>query len=412
MTRCQGSMACGFHCETEKRDTGINIHALGKDKMGERKSTVLVIVPSLGIGGRERIAVNTVLAFERLGYHPILIIFQRRESEYPFQGEIINIHVPSSESKAGKFISQMKRSLKILRLRKKYDAKYSYSLGEAANISNALSGVTHHGKTIVAIHGFEELKNHPVQRLIFFKADRVVCIAQDMRHHLLSLFPQLKNVVVIENGYSLAAMEHKSNEVSRFPRLVTMGRLTHVKGFDRLIRSMTMIRHRIPDTTLTIMGSGKLEDELRALAQQLELENAVNFIGYAAEPFDILQKHDIYLLTSYAEGFPNALIEALNCGLPIVAADCRSGPREILSAAYTPEPVRGIEHEKYGVLVEDSADGFEERFAEAVLQLWNNKNEMAYYRETAPQRARDFSLERYQEKLKKLLDDCGYESTQ
>ena len=185
-----------------------------------------------------------------------------------------------------------------------------------------------------------------------------------------------------------------------------------VQAVERLIKSVASLRTRIPDTQLTLIGDGEQKAMLSALARQLGIEESVHFAGFQADPFPWLREADIYALTSFAEGFPNALIEALNCGLPIVAADCRSGPREILSAAYTPEPVRGIKHEKYGVLVEESADGFEERFAEAVLQLWNNKKEMAYYRETAPQRAKDYSLEHYQEKLKKLLDDCENESAQ
>ena len=217
-------------------------------------------------------------------------------------------------------------------------------------------------------------------------------------------FPELKNTLVIENGYSLLPEEPQAAASSTL-HLVTMCRLAPVKGYDRLIRSMALIRIHIPDSVLTIIGKGKQESELKELAQRLGLGDAVVFSGFLADPFPALRNNHIFVLTSYMEGFPNALIEALNCGLPVVAADCRSGPREILSGVYTPEPVRGIRQEKYGVLVDASSDGFEDRFAQAVIQLWTDKQKMAYYRKNGFLRAEDFSLPRYQEKLEKLLQD-------
>lgn len=372
---------------------------------GDSRGTVLVISPSIGIGGREKIAINTVRSFESLGYRTVLVFFQRRDTEYPFHGESINLDVPASNNTLGRIIAQIRRTARLLRLRRQYNVKCVFSLGEAANISNVLSGFAHRGKTLIAVHGSGEVKKNWFSKFIFSKADRVVCIAQDMRHQLLSLYPDLRHVTVIENGYDLAPVEQTEKETTSSLRLVTMGRLTRVKGFDRLIGSMKIISDSIPNAILTIIGGGELESELKELTARLGLENAVVFQGYLSDPFPVLQAQDIYALTSLEEGFPNALIEALNCGLPIVATDCPTGPREILSAHYTPENVHGIQHEKYGVLVENSPDAFEERFAQAVIQLWNNKEEMETYRLTAPERAKEFSLEKYQEKLGNLINE-------
>ncbi len=373
--------------------------------MKDQRQTILVISPSLGIGGRERIAINTVKCFENLGYHAILVIFQNRDVEYPFDGEWINLHVPTRKSIAGKIIAQIRRSCKLLHLRKKYYAQYVYSLGDASNITNVLSGLTHYGKSLISLHVSGEVNDSIISRFIFSRAYRVICIAQDMRHCLLTLYPQLKNSRVIENGYELPYLAEKGARSSPSLHLVTMGRLMYQKGLDRLIDAMAIILRRIPDAVLTIIGKGELENDLKNHCEQLGLRNSIKFLGYLSDPFPVLQSHDIYAMTSHTEGFPNALIEALNCGLPIVAADCRTGPREILSDHYTPELVHDIKFEKYGVLVDNSPEGFAERFAEAVIQLWNNKDEMKHYEEIAPKRAKDFSLERYQEKVEKLLNE-------
>ena len=376
--------------------------------MADQKS-ILVISPSLGIGGRERIAINTVRCLEGLGYRAILVLLQRRDVEYPFSGERIDLDVPARQGFFGKIVAQIQRSRKVFRLRKQYDISFVYSLGEAANLTNVLSGLTRRGKTIIAVHGFGEIRKGFLNRFIFSRADRVICISQDMEHHLLSLYPGCKQVTVIENGYELVDVEKKTRMPSASLRLVTMGRLDKIKGFERLIQSVAILQKTIPDISLTIIGEGEERMGLTKTARQLNLEQAIQFAGYLEHPFSALQEQDIYVLTSYSEGFPNALIEAMHCGLPIVATDCRSGPREILSETYVPEPVQGIRFEKYGVLVDSRPEGFEERFAQAVIRLWQDRERMLYYREIGPQRAKEFSLERYQAKLKQLLEEFDHE---
>ena len=372
------------------------------------RKTILVVSPGIGIGGRERIALNTVRSFEELGYRAVLVVFRKCETEYDYDGERIDLDEPPREGTAGKVRTQFARARKLRRLRKEYRPECVYSLGEAANLSNVLSGIGATGKTVVSLHGFAELGTGPLHRFVFRKADRVVCVAQEMQYRLKQLVPGLENTVVIENGYDLP--EDGGGTAGRPGnggpmRIAAMGRLNEVKGFDRLITSFSIIRHAVPDAVLTIIGKGAREEKLKSLAAGLGLGDAVCFAGFVPDPVTVLRQQNLFALTSYEEGFPNALIEAMSCGLPVVASDCTTGPREILSETYSPDPVRGIRTEKYGVLVENSDEGFEGRFSGAVLDLWNDPDRRAEYAGACPRRAGDFSLEHYREKLKELLDD-------
>ena len=165
----------------------------------ERK-TILVVSPSLGTGGREKIALNTVRCFEQLGYRAVLVVFRRCETEYPFDGERVDLDEPPRTGTAGRIRAQLARARKLRCLRQRYRAECVYSLGEAANIANVLSGRSGGGKTVISLHGNAELRTGFVPGWVYRHADRVVCVAQDMQYRLKQLYPGLDNTMVIENG--------------------------------------------------------------------------------------------------------------------------------------------------------------------------------------------------------------------
>lgn len=112
--------------------------------------------------------------------------------------------------------------------------------------------------------------------------------------------------------------------------LVAMGRLTPQKGFDLLLKAFAKLKDKHPDWILTIFGEGELRPELEALRDKLKLQARVYFPGNVKNVYESLKQADIFVLPSRFEGFPNALCEAMACGLPVIATDCPSGPREIV----------------------------------------------------------------------------------
>lgn len=112
--------------------------------------------------------------------------------------------------------------------------------------------------------------------------------------------------------------------------LMAVGRLGEEKRFDRLLDAFASVSQAHPDWMLVILGEGRqrasLEDQITSLGlgERVRLPGAVGNVG------EWYEAADIYSLTSRFEGFPNTLIEALAHGLPAVAVDCETGPREIL----------------------------------------------------------------------------------
>src|SRR5262249_22320327 len=116
------------------------------------------------------------------------------------------------------------------------------------------------------------------------------------------------------------------------PALVAAGRLSQEKGFDRLLQAMPKVVAAFPDATLTILGSGPLDEALHTQAHRLTLSRSVTFAGFQMNPWRYFRHADLFVLPSRREGFSNALLEALALGIPAVAFDCPGAIREIYGA--------------------------------------------------------------------------------
>lgn len=131
--------------------------------------------------------------------------------------------------------------------------------------------------------------------------------------------------------YNPLTIDHVSLSDCTPHRVIAVGRLDYVKGFDLLIRAWKQVNDKYPDWQLTIWGEGKDRQQLEQLRNSLGLQTVVSMPGRTKDVVSQYGRSSIFVLSSREEGFGNVMTEAEACGLPILAFDCPYGPREVVA---------------------------------------------------------------------------------
>jgi glycosyltransferase involved in cell wall biosynthesis len=169
-------------------------------------------------------------------------------------------------------------------------------------------------------------------------ADRIVSVARGTADDLARTtgLPRerievVHNPIVTPELKELAktSVDHPWFRPGEPPVVLSVGRLSQQKDFGTLVRAFARVRDRRP-ARLVILGEGPERGRLESLISELRLDEAAALPGWVGNPYPWMAHAGAYVLSSRWEGLPSVLIEALYCGVPIVATDCLSGPREIL----------------------------------------------------------------------------------
>jgi len=221
------------------------------------------------------------------------------------------------------------------------------------------------------------------RRWAYAYAKAVICASQTLK---TSVEPDVdkEKIIAISNGIDLARVKALSTEKSSLPFLlndlpfiVGIGRLSAQKGFDVLIQAHAEVQQQGYQHRLVLVGEGDDLADLSALAQRLDVEESVVFVGFLDNPYPVMAQASLFCLSSRYEGFGLVVAEAAALGVPTIATDCVSGPCEIL------------DNGKYGDLVEpDSARDL----ATAIQNHLQNPQRLKIKAQASAEQAERFSL--------------------
>lgn len=217
-------------------------------------------------------------------------------------------------------------------------------------------------------------------RLLYPKADAVVGVSAGVSEDVGRLMGRhgqkvvtIFNPIIGARFLSMKESDEQPTNSDEVPLVVAAGRLAVHKNFESLIRAFALAR-RQRWLRLIILGEGPLRPRLEGLARELGVVGDVELPGYVSNPFAYYRRAAVFVLSSRLEGLPTVLVEAMACGCPVVATDCRDGPHEILDGG------------RYGRLVAVDDDA---AIAAGILDAVEGKQD----RNMLVERAMQFSVE-------------------
>lgn len=366
-----------------------------------KKKNIALFIFSLSGGGAERIVLQLAQGLQKRGYNITLVLLTPKLS-YTIPEDIKLMVLP--KSKLFGFLGSLFAFKRFCR-NNKIDCVIS--LLTQPNYLNVLSKlIGNNPKVIVSEHTYQSLWRKQDKLYTFLKtqligflynkADSIICVSQKIKEDLevnYNVNKQLLNVIY--NPFDLKKIEMLGSEkelVKSFStenfNILSIGTLYDVKNHKMLLKGFA--NANVKNKQLYILGDGLLLEDLKKLAIELNIDEMVHFLGFVANPYKYLKNGSLLVLSSKNEGLPNVIIEALNCGCPVISTDCISGPREILAPdtdiAYQLKD--RIEYAKYGVLTPVLESTF---LSEAITKLASDNELLEYYRQIGSERASYFN---------------------
>ncbi|MCG3651913.1 glycosyltransferase [Aliarcobacter butzleri] len=370
---------------------------------------IVILINSLESGGAERVVSNLLNDFvDRYDCYLILIhknIFYTLDSRV----KILNLNEQKNLLGIKKFLRLPILAYKLSKLIKEYKFDQVISFLSRSNYINILSNILIKHETIINERAMPSLQyeygiNGKINKILIKTLYPRACLCLSNSYGNMMDLKNNFNVVKIKyihNLFDIETIEELSKKDIEFQKkrftFVTVGRLDSGKNHKLLIEAVKDF-----NADLWIIGDGELKEGLQKYINELNLNDKVYLLGKKENPFSFLSKADCFVFSSNYEGFPNVLVEALACGLPIISTDCQSGPREILAPTsnISFQLNDKIEFAEYGVLTPIKNV---EKLKEAMNLMINDENLRKNYQDKAKQRANDFKIEKIIKQYERIL---------
>ncbi len=312
---------------------------------------IAIFIHSLGGGGAERVAVTLCNALAENNKRVHLVILDRKGVYWNMLSpkvEIFDLNRP-----------RMRNALfPLMRYLRTHRPATLLCFLSMANVTGIIANLLALKPSRVIVNeravysSYENTHKGPFKLLyrllplLYHFANHMICVSQGVANDLqplVSLPPHKVSVIynptIRDELHTLktAPVEHSWFN-SDHPVILSAGRLESEKNYSLLIEAFAEVR-KTHKAKLVILGDGPEREQLQRLIDNLGITQDVDMPGFQNNPYAYMAKATAFIMCSDSEGLPNALIEALACGCPVVATDCPGGMREIIA------------DQRYGLLV-------------------------------------------------------------
>ncbi|MFM8742220.1 MAG: glycosyltransferase [Cytophagales bacterium] len=396
------------------------------------KKKILLIFPDFGFGGAERsVASLSMLLAEHYEVH--YVVFNTLlTTDYSFGGHFHSLEVKAKKHAIGKIVALFQRISRLRLLKDKLKPHASISFLEGADYVNVLSkksekvilclrGSKRYDPNIKGLTGF--LRKKISIPFTYKRGDHIVSVAEGILNEMNEDFGLSAKVkrTVISNFYNVRELKSKSQEnLDLLPQaffkehtvFVATGRLAYEKGFHLLAEVFCRVVPIVQHAKLIFVGEGDYKKQIQERIEKnqvafspsdtpLNPSASILFVGYQSNPLKWIARANFFVLSSFTEGFPNVMLEAMAVGTPVIAADCPYGPADILSTGNDFGVFR-----KYGMLLPLLSDDGEilNKWAKYFIEIINNKKIYDRYAHQADVRVKEYNAYSALAKWVKVID--------
>lgn len=299
-------------------------------------------------GGPDKTILNSPRFLTDLGYESACVYLHPPNDpgfeELKQRAETLNAELISVPDRGIKDASVIGRMLKICR-EKKVSIWHGHDYKSDA--LGLLLRQFHPMKLMSTVHGWGVKSKktplyHAVDRFSLKSYDRVICVSDKLLEECLHAGVPIGNLCEIDNAIDLSSYESLPEKRNARAQLnidpdksvvVAVGRLSKEKAFDFLIQSFTDLLQTGIEATLVIAGDGPERDALQNQITSLGCEDSIQLVGHVSDPRNVYAAADVFALSSTSEGLPNSLLEAMACGVPVVATSVGAVPTVITDEA-------------------------------------------------------------------------------
>jgi glycosyltransferase involved in cell wall biosynthesis len=354
----------------------------------KNNNKIAIVSASLGVGGAERFAGLLSFMLHDLGHevHHLIIL---DHVEYDYKGTLINL---------GKLFADEKGIFRAVK-KGKYIAKYLTENDIEIIIDNRSRPIFIREIFTKWIYGnrlrYFMIHSSNVQmyfsgfpNYLYNNATKLICVSKDIENNIKNKF-NFQNTATIHNPASFPEKVFDKPDSLPEKYVLFFGRLEEeIKDFTLLLNSFKLSKVYNAGTKLLIIGDGSDKDFIAAKIEKLQLHDSVKIIPFQKNITPYIQHAHCTILTSYFEGFPMSIVEALAAATPVISVDCETGPREIIQDGFN------------GLLVKnhDSA-----ALAKAIIAMVDDKNLHETCKNNAQKSVEHLSLTNIAQQWKQLL---------
>lgn len=350
---------------------------------------LLMIMSAIDIGGAQRFCLNICKYFNSIGYD-YKVLFVRKGKSSELRQEFIDNHICFLEFDCKSVIRSIPQIVQYVN-----KVKPDVMLSTVGNVDFAVAVSKlfipkvkfYIRKANVIFDNQKSGANIAKLRFEALMCDKLIALTKDMKKDYVQYGFKEKNIVVINNMVDLGYInrrlkefesEHEWFNKAKYRLIVANARMVPEKRHDVLIKAFERVEKVIPEARLMILGNGPLREQIEKMVPQ-SLKEKTFFMGFQNNPYYYMHQASVFTLTSDYEGFPNVIIEALACGLPVVTTNCKTGPREI------------IENGKEGYVVER---GNYNAVADALVEILSNEKKRNSFSQNAIRKAKQYDVEK------------------